>query len=175
LTPTGRPEKDRLAPSGRRKACCPPPATRINSTKNEPDPGEPAWSRSNESPTSFCDRPGCYQAVRRSYRWQVRYCSDACRQAMKRVHDRERKWLARNTKAGRFKRGLEYEAARQARRAASLKAETEANSPRLARCQPVVNSRPLPAESVTCRDPKERPADDREKNPGRRPRAPPSA
>jgi hypothetical protein len=33
------------------------------------------------------------------------------------VRDRERKWLARNTQAGRFKRRLEYEADRRARRA----------------------------------------------------------
>jgi len=35
---------------------------------------------------------------------------------MRRVQDRERKWRARNTKVGRLKRRLEYEAAREKRR-----------------------------------------------------------
>lgn len=172
---TGCPEKDRRAPGDHRKAYCPAPPTRIDPTKEDPDASGRAWSRSKKMPASFCNRPGCYRAVRCSHRCQARYCSDECRQAMKRVNDRERKWLARNTEAGRFKRRLEYEAARRARRATHSQAETQANSPRVTGRQPVVNSRFLPAGSVPCRDPREGPADDREKNPGRRPRAPPSA
>lgn len=34
---------------------------------------------------------------------------------MQRVLDRERKWLRRNSSAGRFKRQLEYQAARRRR------------------------------------------------------------
>lgn len=71
-----------------------------------------AWSRSRKFSEDFCDRVGCYDPVRRSSRAQARYCGDECRQAMRRVLDRERKWLRRNTDAGRFKRQLEYERAR---------------------------------------------------------------
>jgi hypothetical protein len=56
-----------------------------------------AWSRSKSFSAPFCDRPGCYEAVRPSRHFHARYCGDDCRQAMKRVRDRERKWLIRNT------------------------------------------------------------------------------
>ena len=75
-----------------------------------------AWSRSKSIPFPFCDRPGCYAAVRPSCRCRARYCGDECRQAVQRVLDRERKWLYRNTNTGRLKRQLEYEAARRASR-----------------------------------------------------------
>lgn len=55
-----------------------------------------AWSRSNVFSRPFCDRPGCYEPVRTSYRAPARYCSNACRQAVRRVRDRERKWLRRS-------------------------------------------------------------------------------
>ena len=45
----------------------------------------------------------------------ARYCSDACRAAVDRARDRERKWLLRNREVGRFKRRLEYQAARAKR------------------------------------------------------------
>lgn len=67
-----------------------------------------AWSRSNNSFEDFCDRPGCYDARRSSSRTAAKYCSDDCRQALRRVTDRERKWLRRNTSVGRFKRRIEY-------------------------------------------------------------------
>lgn len=71
----------------------------------------PAWSRSNKNlPQVFCDRPGCYEPPRGSSRAPSRYCGDACRSAMHRVRDRERKYWARKTKAGRLKRRLEYQA-----------------------------------------------------------------
>ncbi len=76
-----------------------------------------AWSRSKNFSADFCDRVGCYDPVRCSTRTAARYCSDECRQAMRRVLDRERKWLRRNTNAGRFKRRLEYELARSHRSA----------------------------------------------------------
>lgn len=63
-----------------------------------------------------CDRPGCYAARRCSIRNPARYCSDACRSALARVRDRERKWLGRATVAGQHKRRLEYRDA-QVRRA----------------------------------------------------------
>ena len=68
-----------------------------------------AWSRSETPlPRVLCDRPGCYEPPRDSRRTTASYCSDACRGAMRRVRDRERKYLARKTKAGRRKRRLEY-------------------------------------------------------------------
>jgi hypothetical protein len=45
----------------------------------------------------------------------ARYCCTACRQAVRNVQDRERKWLARGTADGRKKRAVEYRAARQNR------------------------------------------------------------
>lgn len=84
-----------------------------------------AWSRSKKFSADFCDRVGCYDPVRPLSRAPARYCGDGCRQAMRRVLDRERKWLRRNTKAGRFKRQLEYEQAR-GRRAAPQDSRAEA-------------------------------------------------
>ena len=78
-------------------------------TKQSPSDPDRAWSRSKNSFEDFCDRPGCYEARRSSSRAAARYCSDACRQALRRVTDRERKWLRRNTSAGRFKRRMEYQ------------------------------------------------------------------
>jgi hypothetical protein len=73
--------------------------------------GPGAWSRSETPlPRVVCDRPGCYEPPRDSRRTPASYCSDACRAAMRRVRDRERKYLARKTKAGRLKRRLEYAA-----------------------------------------------------------------
>jgi hypothetical protein len=67
----------------------------------------------------FCARPGCFKEPRRSIRTTSKYCSDECRRAVRRVLDRERKWLARNRFAGRLKRRLEYDAARKNRRVRS--------------------------------------------------------
>lgn len=61
----------------------------------------------------FCGRTGCYEPPRPSLRTPAYYCSTACRTAVRRVHDRERKWLSRAKFAGQVKRRSEYEAARQ--------------------------------------------------------------
>jgi hypothetical protein len=66
-----------------------------------PDESQGAWSRSRTFPASFCDRPGCYDAVRCSCRCPARYCSDGCREAVRRVRDRERKWLNRHAQIAR--------------------------------------------------------------------------
>jgi len=85
-------------------------ATLPNTATKQPTSGpHRAWSRSKNSGEDFCDRPGCYDARRSSSRATARYCSDDCRQALRRVTDRERKWLRRNTSAGRFKRRVEYQ------------------------------------------------------------------
>jgi hypothetical protein len=59
-----------------------------------------------------CDRPGCHEPPVTSVRNPARYCCAACRQAVRDVQDRERKWRSRGTLAGRRKRSYEYQAAR---------------------------------------------------------------
>jgi hypothetical protein len=67
------------------------------------------------SPTPMCDRPGCHEPVVKSGRNQARYCCSACREAVRRVRDRERKWRFRGTFQGRRAREREYQAARARR------------------------------------------------------------
>ena len=75
-----------------------------------------APARGHAAQTSFslplCDRPGCHEHRARSLRNSARYCCPACRQAVRNVLDRERKWRSRGTLAGRKKRAIEYQAAR---------------------------------------------------------------
>lgn len=59
-------------------------------------PQRRAWSRSKNIPAEFCDRPGCYEPLPEDSRAPARYCGCDCRHAVRRVRDRERKWLARN-------------------------------------------------------------------------------
>ena len=66
-------------------------------------------------PLPLCDRPGCYEPPVTSPRNPARYCCAACRQAVRNVLDRERKWLSRGTLDGRKKRAIEYQAARRHR------------------------------------------------------------
>ena len=40
----------------------------------------------------LCDRPGCHESPVNSLRNPARYCCPACRQAVRNVQDRERKW-----------------------------------------------------------------------------------
>jgi hypothetical protein len=63
----------------------------------------------------LCDRPGCDESPVISLRNPARFCCRACRQAVRNVQDRERKWLSRGTLDGRKKRHFEYLAARQRR------------------------------------------------------------
>ena len=70
-------------------------------------------------PLPVCERPGCHEHSVRSHRNQARYCCPACRQAVRNVLDRERKWRSRGTLAGRKKRAIEYQAARRAPRPAT--------------------------------------------------------
>ena len=53
-----------------------------------------AWSHRRIIPKNFCDRPGCYEPTRKSHRNQAKYCGNACRNAVHRVQDRERKQRA---------------------------------------------------------------------------------
>ena len=73
-----------------------------------------AWSRSEEIPSEFCDRPGCYEPLPDDSRAPARYCGSDCRRAMRRVRDRERKWLLRNRyRAGRDRRAASQRATGQ--------------------------------------------------------------
>lgn len=63
----------------------------------------------------LCDRPGCHEPPAASVRNPARYCCAACRQAVRNVQDRERKWRLRGTLHGRWKRAFEYQAARRRR------------------------------------------------------------
>jgi hypothetical protein len=75
-----------------------------------------AWSRSKTFfARPLCDRPGCYEPPVISSRNPARFCCAACRQAVRNVLDRERKWRWRGTLDGRMKRSIEYRDARRAR------------------------------------------------------------
>ena len=54
-----------------------------------------AWSRSKNNSENFCDRPGCYEPPRSPSPAPARYCGGDCRRAVRRVRDRERKWVRR--------------------------------------------------------------------------------
>ena len=72
-----------------------------------------AWSRSNKIPADFCDRPGCYEPLPADSRAPARYCGGDCRQAIRRVRDRERKWLIRHGDASTTRRRDNASAARK--------------------------------------------------------------
>src|SRR5439155_2079731 len=75
--PTGQP--------GPRGHAAPPPQV----TEPNPTPGTPS-----------CDRPGCYEpAVSFSF-FRRSYCGADCRDAVRFVEDRERKWLERGRAMG---------------------------------------------------------------------------
>lgn len=125
-----------------------PPSAAIDAT------ADCAWSRGRPLPENFCDRPGCYEAVRTSRGAPARYCGDACRQAVRRVDDRERKWLRRNTCVGRAKRQGEYRRAQ--RKAASLRQPSlRGKGPRSRNS--VVNSARRASFRLSCGANKERP------------------
>lgn len=89
---------------------------RILASPEAPQPPEIGVARGHAarifSPTPLCDRPGCHEPVLKSGRSQARYCCAACRQAVRRVVDRERKWQFRGTFRGRRARAREYQARR---------------------------------------------------------------
>ena len=64
---------------------------------------------------SLCDRPGCHEPPVISVRNLAHYCCSACRQAVQNVHDRERKWLSRNTPGGRKRRAIGYQTEKRRR------------------------------------------------------------
>jgi len=66
-----------------------------------PASADNAWSRSKANSKDFCNRPGCYEPLPTATRAPARYCGSHCRQAVRRVLDRERKWLLRHVYARR--------------------------------------------------------------------------
>jgi hypothetical protein len=93
---------------------------RVPSSSQVPKPSGVAAARGHAakifSPFPLCDRPGCHEVPQKSGRSQRRYCGSACRQAVQRVLDRERKWQVRGTFRGQRAREREYQAARARRR-----------------------------------------------------------
>ncbi len=131
-----------------------------------------AWSRSKKISRPFCDRPGCYEPRRPAVRSPVRYCGDDCGQDVRRVLDRERKWLRRNRPAGRLQRRWEYETRRRRRRGDSSRI-AEGSFP--CGSDAVRNYRDREAGGLSCRGSfPEDPADDRKEAARGRPRPPPS-
>ncbi len=93
---------------------------RDSSSPQPPKAPEVATARGHAakifSATPICDRPGCHETPLKSGRAQAKYCGPSCCQAVRRVLDRERKWLKRGTFQGRRAREREYQAARARRR-----------------------------------------------------------
>jgi len=73
--------------------------------------------------------PGCYEPPANSIRNPARYCCADCRQAVRNVLDRERKWRSRNTLPGQRKRSYEYSQRAQARQQQSEQ-QRDASGPR---------------------------------------------
>jgi hypothetical protein len=148
------------------------------------DPGlrRCAWSRHKKiSGGPTCDRPGCFESPRPSIRTPARYCGNECRRAMRRVRDRERKWKSRKTKAGRWKRRLEYQALRAKRRQRALPGNEDREDSRPAaaregRPRAVGVYRHASKSPLTSPHPQdhETPNHDPQANPPSRPRAPPA-
>lgn len=147
--------------------------------KDAPAVNSGAWSRSRRHPEIFCDRPGCYEPLRDSPRVRASYCGDDCRAAMRQVRDRERKWLRRKTEASRFKRRLEYRAARAKRHQERVASGEMA--PRRSAAQPgtkpnaVLFYRRDGDEALDSRAPTEVIAHDPQRTLGSRPRPPPAS
>jgi hypothetical protein len=106
---------------------------RAKSSPQPPQNAEVAAARGHAakifSPTPICERPGCYEPPPKLGRNQAKYCCPVCRQAARRVLDRERKWRQRGTFRGRRARVREYQAAR-ARRCREPRDSASATPPR---------------------------------------------
>lgn len=143
-------------------------------TTSPPDVAEQgAWSRSRKNSAPFCDRPGCYEPRRDSCRCQARYCDDDCRQAMRRVRDRERKHLRRKTPGGRLKRRLEYQARCARRKGVPRSVARPCSSAADRPSAPVGDYRSVTRCALSSAAEQE-PADDQKTPADSRPRAPPS-
>lgn len=72
------------------------PSREVEQESSSKSTRDGAWSRSNKIPEDFCDRVGCYEPLPAGTRAPARYCGGDCRQALRRVRDRDRKWLIRH-------------------------------------------------------------------------------
>ena len=121
-TPTGEATpgcggESRACPSGEG---APQPSQVRVSTRKSPTGCVCAWSRNSKFFSGIlCGRPGCFDSPVSSPRNPGCYCGVACRQAVRNVEDRERKWLSRQTFTGQQKRAFEYRAAHHRRVQAS--------------------------------------------------------
>ena len=82
----------------RQKAKAEGEGTKSKDKKAPPNPTSDnrAWSRGKKIPENFCDRCGCYQPKREASRAEAKYCSDGCASAVRKVLNRECKWLRRH-------------------------------------------------------------------------------
>jgi hypothetical protein len=141
---------------------------------DDPRDADGPWSRMRRNSAPFCERVGCYEGLRSCSGGQARYCGDDCRRATTRVRDRQRKWLARKTPAGRFKRHLEYQSRRAARAAPHGQTADSRRRNLAIDCEEtVVDYRDLAEPRLPCRDGKMVSGDDRETHPDRRSHPPP--
>ncbi len=113
-----RQRRRRASPQGRQRHRQAERARRREAKKRGQTPAVRSSNRARghageKSSEAFCGRTGCYEPPRASLRTPACYCGTACRTAVRRVRDRERKWLNRATFAGQVKRHNEYEAARR--------------------------------------------------------------
>jgi hypothetical protein len=136
-----------------------------------------AWSRSAKIPEKFCDRPGCFREVRASHRAPARYCSDECRQAVRRVSDRERKFQDRRKKSADGRSDGPLRSGGRDRRQVGCAAADDRALEAASEQRKRVRSYRGPTETGLSSGAthQEAPKHDRETSTGRRPRPPPSA
>jgi hypothetical protein len=158
----------RRAEAGVRHAARSPQATEAAAPR--------AWSRSKKNSHDFCDRPGCFEPRRPADRTPARYCGDACRQAVQRVRDRERKWKRRKNQAAAAVRGSAHHSPRRERKSPARHGATHSRANVAARrTRPVHHYRDGTRRVVSSRETRpEVPTHDQETAAGPGSRAPPS-
>lgn len=136
-----------------------------------------AWSRGTGILGNFCDRPGCYEPLPENSRAPARYCGRPCRAAVRRVLDRERKWLYRNGHEAPDKHGASAQTAvrRPCGQSPTIVTATRRGAPGPVGGYVTADDRTLSCSRSEHREPPERPHDDHSKTgPDPRPRPPPS-
>lgn len=117
---------------------------------------ECASLRSTRHSGPICDRVGCYDPPRVTPQCDAAYCSHECRDVMRRVRDRERKYFWRRTAIGRLKCGMLAGRRRNARQsAAAASFSGHPYEPVVARAVGVHPHGPPPEATVGCGDRKE--------------------
>lgn len=94
------------------------PVTEAQALPTEPTSNSERGHAATQNPDSqLCDRPGCWGGAPKAIEGRRSFCSDECGRAVRRVEDRERKWLARQDFATRARRGRERQRAHRRRAA----------------------------------------------------------